>query len=144
MWARCICPHLTSILFTDLESRIWLQMLWEGHLYKKKRRVQGNHKQLSTLSTVGQCIFSATSAISQLGDNIDDSARNTYTSVTLEEWILETNKEDPLQKVIEAVRQREAPSLEERKSLPQILIHIWDGTLSYTWRITEYNCIENF
>ena len=46
------------------------------------------------------------------------STKNMCTTISTKKWILETNKDYPLQKVIEAIKKRKAPTLEERKNLP--------------------------
>ena len=51
-------------------------------------------------------------------DKSDMSTKIMCTTISTEEWILETNKDYPLQKVIEAVKRGKAPTLEERKNLP--------------------------
>ena len=56
-----------------------------------------------------------------------------YPTVSIEEWILETNKDYPLQKIMEAVKRGEAPSFEERNSLPFFFLN---GTLTCMRRMS--------
>ena len=60
-------------------------------------------------------------------DNTEMLTRIMGIAIPTEEWILETNKDYPLQKVIEAVKKGKAPTMEERKNLPS------DTNLYFRW-----------